>query len=33
MTLNEALYVGHRDAVIAKPKADAADYIDALEIK
>ncbi len=33
MTLNEALYADHRDAVIARLKADASDYIDALEIK
>jgi hypothetical protein len=33
MTLNDALYGTHRDAVIARLKADAADYIDALEIK
>jgi hypothetical protein len=33
MTLNDALYAGHRDAVIARLKADAADYIDTLEIK
>ena len=33
MTLNPSHYADHRDAVIAKLKADAADYIDALEIK
>jgi hypothetical protein len=33
MTLNEAHYANHRDAVIGRLKADAADYIDALEIK
>ena len=33
MTLNPSHYADHRDAVVAKLKADAADYIDALEIK
>ena len=33
LTLNPDLYAVHRAAVVAKLKADAADYIDALEIK
>ncbi len=33
MTLNADLYAVHRSAVVAKLKADAADYVDELEIK
>ncbi len=33
LTLNPDLYAVHRKAVVAKLKADASDYIDALEIK